>query len=92
MILLVCDNASWHKSNELTVYKNIAMAFIPPYTPEMNPIEQIWAEIRKLGFKNVALILSMLFLINCVRLSTGYLSLLLIVLLLENGLLSVILK
>ncbi|WP_422804475.1 sugar nucleotide-binding protein [Streptococcus sp. FT1-55] len=24
----------------------------PPYTPEMNPIEQVWAEIRKLGFKN----------------------------------------
>ncbi|GAA4074053.1 hypothetical protein GCM10022410_19080 [Amphibacillus indicireducens] len=25
---------------------------IPPYTPEMNPIEQIWAEIRKRGFAN----------------------------------------
>ncbi|MCI8759007.1 MAG: hypothetical protein HFF82_08270 [Oscillospiraceae bacterium] len=25
---------------------------MPPYTPEMNPIEQIWKEIRKLGFKN----------------------------------------
>ncbi|HFR3412543.1 TPA: IS630 family transposase, partial [Streptococcus suis] len=24
----------------------------PPYTPEMNPIEQVWAEIRKRGFKN----------------------------------------
>ena len=28
------------------------MAFIPPYTPEMNPIEQVWKEIRKRGFKN----------------------------------------
>ena len=28
------------------------MASIPPYTPEMNPIEQIWKEIRKRGFKN----------------------------------------
>ncbi|HGR5044838.1 TPA: transposase, partial [Streptococcus pneumoniae] len=27
-------------------------AFIPPYTPEMNPIEQVWKEIRKRGFKN----------------------------------------
>ncbi len=25
---------------------------IPPYTPEMNPMEQIWKEIRKRGFKN----------------------------------------
>ncbi|WP_019782160.1 transposase, partial [Streptococcus sobrinus] len=31
---------------------NIEFAFIPPYTPEMNPIEQVWAEIRKRGFKN----------------------------------------
>ncbi|HGR4091580.1 TPA: IS630 family transposase, partial [Streptococcus pneumoniae] len=27
---------------------------IPPYTPEMNPIEQVWKEIRKRGFKNKA--------------------------------------
>lgn len=25
---------------------------IPPYTPEMNPIEQIWKQIRTMGFKN----------------------------------------
>ena len=28
------------------------LTYIPPYTPEMNPIEQIWAEIRKKGFAN----------------------------------------
>ena len=34
--------------------KNICFAFIPPRTLEMNPIEQIWAKIRKEGkFKNV---------------------------------------
>ena len=27
-------------------------AAIPPYTPEMNPIEQIWKELRKMGFRN----------------------------------------
>ncbi|WP_275543822.1 transposase, partial [Streptococcus sp. Marseille-P8640] len=32
----------------------ITCTFIPPYTPEMNPIEQVWAEIRKRGFKNKA--------------------------------------
>lgn len=31
---------------------NIEFAFIPPYTPDMNPIGQVWAEIRKRGFKN----------------------------------------
>lgn len=44
--------AAWHKSNGLELPNNIRIVFIPPYTPEMNPIEQIWKEIRKRGFKN----------------------------------------
>ena len=52
MILLCCDRAAWHKSHTLSVPENIVLFFIPPYTPEMNPIEQIWKEIRKRGFKN----------------------------------------
>ena len=51
-IILVCDGAAWHKSKALNVPDNIRIAFIPPYTPEMNPIEQIWKEIRIRGFKN----------------------------------------
>ncbi len=51
-IILVCDGAAWHKSKGLNIPENIEMASIPPYTPEMNPIEQIWKEIRKRGFKN----------------------------------------
>lgn len=52
VIILVCDGAAWHKSKMLKEFKNIKIIFIPPYTPEMNPIEQIWKEIRKCGFKN----------------------------------------
>ena len=37
----------------MIVPENIIILNIPPYTPEMNPIEQIWTEIRKRGFKNV---------------------------------------
>ena len=51
-IILVCDGAAWHKSSGLNVPENIEIIFIPPYTPEMNPIEQIWKELRKRGFKN----------------------------------------
>ena len=46
------DNAIWHKSSTLKIPGNIELTFIPPYTPEMNPIEQVWKEIRKRGFKN----------------------------------------
>lgn len=50
-VLLCGDNASWHKSSELIVPDNIRLFFIPPRTPEMNPIEQLWPEIRH-DFKN----------------------------------------
>jgi putative transposase len=52
MILLIIDNASWHRSNTLNIPENIQMLPLPPYTPELNPIEYIWKEIRKRGFKN----------------------------------------
>ena len=52
VILLCCDGAAWHKSKGLQLPENIVLFYIPPYTPEMNPIEQIWKEIRKLGFRN----------------------------------------
>ena len=51
VIVLVCDGASWHKSKTLKIPQNIFLIGIPPYTPEMNPIEQIWREIRTQGFK-----------------------------------------
>jgi len=43
-ILLVCDNAAWHKSKSLITPHNIELIHIPPYTPQMNPIEnyQSW--------------------------------------------------
>ena len=46
MILLCCDGAACHKSQSLQVPENIELFYIPPYTPEMNPIEQIWKELR----------------------------------------------
>ena len=48
----MCDGAAWHKSKSMIIPKNIHIIFIPPYTPEMNPIEQIWRELRTQGFKN----------------------------------------
>ena len=54
LILLVMDRASWHKAQALKSHTNIWRFFIPPRTPQMNPIEIVWREIRKLGFKNKA--------------------------------------
>lgn len=51
-IILICDNAWWHKSKYTVIPENITLVFIPPYTPEMNPIEQVWRELRTAGFHN----------------------------------------
>jgi len=51
-VLLCADRASWHRSKALTIPSNIEIFALPPATPEMNPIEQIWKEIRKRGFRN----------------------------------------
>jgi len=51
-ILLVVDNAGWHRSDGLIVPENIQLYPLLPYTPELNPIEQIWDEVREKGFRN----------------------------------------
>lgn len=52
ILVVVCDGAAWHKSSKLEVPENMTILHIPPYTPEMNPIEQIWRELRTQGFRN----------------------------------------
>ncbi len=51
-ILLCQDRASWHTSKTLKLPDNIESFFIPPATPEMNPIEQIWEELKEKYFDN----------------------------------------
>lgn len=51
-ILLVLDNAAWHHSGSLEVPDTIRLYPLLPYTPELNPIEMIWDDIREKGFRN----------------------------------------
>jgi transposase len=41
------DNASFHKSKKLKIPKNIKIEFIPPYSPELNPQERRFEDIKK---------------------------------------------
>jgi transposase len=54
-ILLVLDGAPNHRCGELALPDNIALLFLPPYSPELNPKENLWDEIREKIFKNYAL-------------------------------------
>ena len=44
-ISLVMDNASWHHANALK-RGNIYPVYLPPYSPELNPIEELWKVIK----------------------------------------------
>lgn len=46
------DNASWHKSAILELPGNMKVAFLPPYSPELNPAEHLWECIRENWFPN----------------------------------------
>lgn len=46
-IILIMDQAGWHKSRELVVPANIQVIFLPPYSPELNPIERLWKCIKQ---------------------------------------------
>jgi transposase len=54
-ILLVLDGAPNHRCGDLVVPDNISLLFLPPYSPELNPKENLWDEIREKIFKNYAL-------------------------------------
>jgi hypothetical protein len=41
-VVLVLDNAGWHVSGDLAVPPGIELAFLPPYTPELQPAERLW--------------------------------------------------
>jgi len=44
--LLVLDGAGWHSSPRLNVPENIVLLPLPPYSPELNPVENIWEFLR----------------------------------------------
>jgi len=44
--LLVLDGAGWHSSPRLNVPDNVVLLPLPPYAPELNPVENIWEFLR----------------------------------------------
>jgi transposase len=44
--VLIMDQAGWHKARTLVVPENITILYLPPYSPELNPVERLWAYLR----------------------------------------------
>ena len=53
-LIMVLDRAGWHLSQKLVTPENISLLPLPPYSPELNPVEHLWEEIREKGLSNTA--------------------------------------
>ena len=45
-VVLVLDQAGWHGSKALKVPDNMTLLPLPPYSPELNPVERLWAYLK----------------------------------------------
>tara|TARA_E500000178_G_C16913419_1_gene703750 strand:+ start:607 stop:1209 length:603 start_codon:yes stop_codon:yes gene_type:complete len=45
-VALLMDNAGWHTAKDLDIPDNITLIPLPPYSPELNPMEQVWEWIK----------------------------------------------
>jgi hypothetical protein len=50
--LVFLDSAGWHIAGDLRVPSSMKLLFLPPYSPELNPIEHLWDHIRENYFSN----------------------------------------
>lgn len=45
--VLIMDQAGWHRAKDLIIPENIKIIFLPPYSPELNPVERFWKAIKR---------------------------------------------
>ena len=51
-LILVMDQAAWHRTSNLKKFANIRIIYLPPYSPEVNPTEHLWEHIREKYLRN----------------------------------------
>jgi transposase len=51
-IVMILDGAGWHKSGQFPLPANLRLLSLPPYAPELNPVEHLWDELREKSFHN----------------------------------------
>jgi transposase len=51
-IVMVLDGAGWHKARRLLVPAHMRLLFLPPWSPQLNPVEHVWDEVREKWFAN----------------------------------------
>jgi transposase len=49
---IIMDQAGWHMSGDLFVPPSIRLIYLPPYSPELNPVERLWRWLRRSACRN----------------------------------------
>jgi transposase len=52
-IIMILDKAGWHRSIDLQIPENIKLLHLCPYSPELNPVELLWRQVRAKYFNNL---------------------------------------
>jgi len=52
-VIMTLDGAGWHRNESLIIPDNIRFLSLPPYSPELNPVEHIWDDLREKAFHNI---------------------------------------
>ncbi len=45
--VMVADRAGWHTARRLVVPSNVTLVWLPPYSPQLNPVERLWLFLRE---------------------------------------------
>ncbi|MEM4177974.1 MAG: transposase [Nitrososphaeria archaeon] len=53
--IVVLDRAAWHTAKKLKIPSNISLLFLPPGSPELNPVENVWQYLRQNFISNLVL-------------------------------------
>lgn len=50
--IIIMDRAGWHTTEALVIPSNISLLPLPPYSPELNPMEQVWQKLKHTSLSN----------------------------------------
>jgi len=53
-VIMLIDQAGWHVAKKLNIPENIRLLPQPPHSPELNPVEHIWEDLREKAMPNKA--------------------------------------
>ena len=53
-VIMLVDGAGWHRSGRLKIPENIRLIYQPSHSPELNPAEHLWEELREKHLPNKA--------------------------------------